>query len=293
MSALNAAIVRLYDTVFDRAPDADGLAFWNSSADAGTRLHTMADRFVAAPEFAATYGQPGSLAFVQAMYQNVLGRAGEADGVSFWTHNLDAGLVDRASVVVGFSESPEHAQQVAALAHKAAASAEPMVALPPAPEPAPPAAPQETYGTPGPDHLAVTGAGGAFLNGLDGNDVLQGGPGNDKIWGWSGDDVLSGGAGDDVLWGGDGHDTLTGGPGADLFIFNQAAGNRAEITDFQHGDRLLLRGFDHQAPQEVYTGPAGPLVIDADGSRPHYSMLTFEGLTHVDYGWVRDALSFG
>jgi hypothetical protein len=55
--------------VFDRAPDIEGLRFWNDGADRGLTLGTMADLFMTAPEFAATYGQPDNRTFVQAMYE--------------------------------------------------------------------------------------------------------------------------------------------------------------------------------------------------------------------------------
>ena len=114
MSHLNDAIIRLYDTVFDRAPDAGGLAFWNGAADQGLPLRAMAGQFMVAPEFAATYGQPDNLSFVRSMYENVLDRAGEAEGVSYWTNVLNGGMADRSAVVVGFSESAEHAAKVTA-----------------------------------------------------------------------------------------------------------------------------------------------------------------------------------
>jgi hypothetical protein len=72
LSHLNDQIVRLYDTVFDRAPDAGGLEFWNGATHRGLTMGDMADLFITAPEFASTYGQPTSLGFVQSMYQNVL-----------------------------------------------------------------------------------------------------------------------------------------------------------------------------------------------------------------------------
>ena len=78
MSALNDSIVRLYDTVFDRAPDAGGLANWNAAADGGYTLHGIAAEFITHPEFAITYGQPDNRAFVVEMYRNVLDREPDA-----------------------------------------------------------------------------------------------------------------------------------------------------------------------------------------------------------------------
>ena len=131
MPELHDSIVRLYDTVFGRAPDADGLRFWDDSAHHGTTLDVMANQFIAAPEFAATYGQPDSTSFVSSMYANVLDRPGEAAGVSFWAYGLDHGLSSRADVVVAFSESAEH------IAHLAAPAAAPVTTTAPAADPTP------------------------------------------------------------------------------------------------------------------------------------------------------------
>lgn len=160
-------VVRLYDTVFDRAPDAPGLAFWTGHMDNGWSLPFVAGLFITADEFALTYGQPDNGSFVRSMYENVLDRPGEAGGVSFWTSLLDQGLAGRADIVVGFSESEEHIAQMAA----------------PKPAPAPAPTPVVLYGG-------------------DGGDAFRGGEGSDTLVGWLGADTLSAGAGDDVLWGG-------------------------------------------------------------------------------------------
>ena len=65
---------------------------------------------------------------------------------------------------------------------------------------------------------AVSGAGNAVANDINGNDEgnnLSGGDGNDTIDGGNGKDILSGEAGVDSLFGGDGDDLLDGGDGAD------------------------------------------------------------------------------
>ena len=53
------------------------------------------------------------------------------------------------------------------------------------------------------------------LNGGSGNDTLNGARGEDTLIGGDGDDVLSGSGGRDVLFGNDGEDTLDGGAGPD------------------------------------------------------------------------------
>lgn len=106
-------VARLYDTALGRLPDAGGLAYWAGELDAGATLAGIAQSFTASAEFAAAYGALGNGAFVEAVYRNALGRAGDAEGVAYWTGQLDAGA-SRAAVAAGFSESTEHQVRTAA-----------------------------------------------------------------------------------------------------------------------------------------------------------------------------------
>ncbi|WP_448131353.1 DUF4214 domain-containing protein [Stutzerimonas chloritidismutans] len=100
---------RLYQAAFARTPDAEGLSFWISVMDAGESLHGVAEHFLASAEFASRYGASSSdEQLVGLLYQNVLGRAGDAEGAAFWQSQLGSGANDRAEVLVGFSESAEN-----------------------------------------------------------------------------------------------------------------------------------------------------------------------------------------
>lgn len=105
---------RLYDTIFDRTPDAGGLEFWSNHLRAGIPLQAVANGFTSAPEFQARYGVPDEGEFVGLLYRNVLDREGEAEGLAFWTGVLRSFGATRAEVVVGFSEAPEHAAKIPA-----------------------------------------------------------------------------------------------------------------------------------------------------------------------------------
>lgn len=109
-----AEAVRLYDTMLDRKPDLGGLDFWTHSLQNGTPLQAVADSFMRSPEWQARYGTPDNLVFVETLYRNVLDRAGEPEGVNFWTGHLNAGEASRGEVVVAFSESAEHVAKVTA-----------------------------------------------------------------------------------------------------------------------------------------------------------------------------------
>lgn len=98
--------------------------------------------------------------------------------------------------------------------------------------------------------MGVNSAGGIWLEGDDGDnvltgaartDVLLGGWGDDVLTGLAGDDVLSGGAGDDIIDGGAGFDTAVyGGERADYDIVRN--GRTATVTDASDSegrDRLI------------------------------------------------------
>ncbi len=235
MSHMNAQIVRLYDTVFDRAPDTEGLEFWNGATHQGLGLRDLANFFIAAPEFASTYGEPTNLGFVQSLYQNILDRAGEAEGIAFWTNALDSGLADRPQVVVGFSESAEHIQQMAAANEPITYENAPRY--------------NTIIGTEENDELRGTeGRDGIF--GRGGSDKLHGGEGDDLLKGEAGNDTLDGGPGDDLLDGGAGADWMVGGAGRDTYIFNTAQEVNGDGIYFGEGDLLNFRSLNL-----VFRGP--------------------------------------
>ncbi len=109
-----AQAARLYDTVLDRKPDASGLEFWHSALNQGHGLHKIASLFTAASEFQAKYGVLDDAGFVAQLYRNALDREGEREGLDFWTAALDQHRANRSDIVVGFSESAEHAAKVTA-----------------------------------------------------------------------------------------------------------------------------------------------------------------------------------
>jgi len=100
-------IARLYDATLDRLPDPAGLAIWVGLLDGGMQVVDIVNSFVFSPEFNNRFGALGNQAFVELMYQTCLNRVGDDAGVAYWTNALNAGAT-RSSVVLAFSESPEH-----------------------------------------------------------------------------------------------------------------------------------------------------------------------------------------
>jgi Ca2+-binding RTX toxin-like protein len=103
---------RLYQAAFDRAPDVAGLGYQMNQLDQGFTLSQVASAFIASPEFQAKYGSNiDDTTFITLLYQNVLNRAPDADGLQFHLNEIASGQ-SRADVLTHFSESPENQANV-------------------------------------------------------------------------------------------------------------------------------------------------------------------------------------
>jgi hypothetical protein len=103
------------------------MGYWLDRSQEGAKLRDIADGFVSSAEFLMRYGTVGSsqgdALFVQAMYQNVLGRQPDPEGFLYWTSLLAGapykgvsyGKLTPADLLYGFSQSTEFQQQLAPL----------------------------------------------------------------------------------------------------------------------------------------------------------------------------------
>ncbi|GJJ05308.1 hypothetical protein RugamoR64_58460 [Duganella rhizosphaerae] len=104
---------RLYQSAFNRAPDSGGVGYWINVLDRGVDLKTVAQGFIDSQEFKTLYGAaPTDQQFVTNLYNNVLHRAPDEGGNSFWLDRLHDG-VSRADLLMGFSESAENQVAIA------------------------------------------------------------------------------------------------------------------------------------------------------------------------------------
>ncbi len=117
-SAESAAVVepinRLYWAYFHRTPDAGGVQYWIGRLRAGAGVAEISNAFVGSAEFRATYGSLSDAAFVDLVYRNVLNRAADLGGLSYWIGQLVGHALDRGGVMLGFSESNEYKAATAA-----------------------------------------------------------------------------------------------------------------------------------------------------------------------------------
>ena len=106
-------VYRLYRATLDREPDLAGFLDWVEQLGSGRPYLEVVEGFTGAREFQNTYGTLDDPAFVELLYQNVLNRTADAQGLADWVGRLESGWT-RAQVVEGFAQSREFVNAVAA-----------------------------------------------------------------------------------------------------------------------------------------------------------------------------------
>lgn len=105
-----SAFVEMYIAYFNRAPDAVGLAFWGTAFANGMSMEDIASEFADQPETLAAYpADLSSIRFTADVYENVLGRSPDLDGLRFWTEALDSGAVGRGELILEVLEGAKAA----------------------------------------------------------------------------------------------------------------------------------------------------------------------------------------
>ncbi len=112
-------VVRLYEGLLNRPPDAAGLNDWANQLRAGAPLTNIIDGFLNSPEgalngFSSNPAIVNNETFVNNLYLG-MGRTeaqivADPDGVSYWLNALDTETMSRAQVAQGFMELAENHQ---------------------------------------------------------------------------------------------------------------------------------------------------------------------------------------
>ncbi len=94
-------LTELYIAYFNRAADALGLSFWATAFQKnGFSFEEIADLFFTQPETVALYSDVSDGDFVQAVYNNVLGRDADQAGFDFWTGQLATGNITESGFIL-------------------------------------------------------------------------------------------------------------------------------------------------------------------------------------------------
>ncbi|MDD0855904.1 DUF4214 domain-containing protein [Campylobacter magnus] len=110
-----AFVESLYTALLGRASDAEGKAFWLSAAGATPNRADVVSQFIAAVQaqegtadanaFAAIQAEDKALAsaWVESLYNNLAGRASDAEGLDFWTNAIVSFTMTPAQVAASFA----------------------------------------------------------------------------------------------------------------------------------------------------------------------------------------------
>ncbi|KZY54165.1 hypothetical protein A3734_13050 [Sulfitobacter sp. HI0054] len=98
MEDFKETLAQLYIGYFGRAPEPEGLAFWEEALEDGFSVQAAAQDFASQPETLAQYPyleDPDSSdlgTFLSIVYNNLFGRAPDTAGLAFWSDAIEAGL---------------------------------------------------------------------------------------------------------------------------------------------------------------------------------------------------------
>ncbi len=103
-----------YEAYLGRAPDAGGLSYWVAQLAGGATDQTVAAGFLGSSEFYTDSGgtQAG---FVTALYADLLGRAPDSGGLSYWEAQLSSGATQSAVAAAILSSTEYRTDFVTAL----------------------------------------------------------------------------------------------------------------------------------------------------------------------------------
>ncbi len=104
------AVYRMYQ-LFNREPDQTGLGYWIEQLDQGVSLQQIAQGFIDSSEFINLHNNLSDSQYIDVLYQNILDRSVDQDGMTYWTNDLAAGA-SRADILVSISESTENLTNV-------------------------------------------------------------------------------------------------------------------------------------------------------------------------------------
>ncbi len=91
-------ITEIYVATFNRAPDADGLDYWENTTFS---IDDIAESFFFQTETQEKYPDELSYAeFVNTIYQNLFNRDAEPDGLAYWVGALESGSITRAQMIL-------------------------------------------------------------------------------------------------------------------------------------------------------------------------------------------------
>jgi Ca2+-binding RTX toxin-like protein len=277
IQATNTLVSSFYVSMFNRAPERDGLAYWSNEINSGKSPALVAQSMFSVSAARNIY--PSNMSntdIVSTMYQNTLGRAADPAGLQYWTGRLDAGATkgqvfnDFATAVlnytgtdpVGLSSQALFSAKVGLSTNYSALMGGNDVAAAAAVYSVVTSTAGTTNGSVADDTYTL--ANGNFaVNGGGGNDTITTGVGNSAVTTLSGNDTITTGAGNSYVNAGNGNNTITTGVGSNSVF----SGSGLDTITTGAGNDTIQSG----AGADTITAAGGNDVIVAGGGADQIS----------------------
>jgi len=299
-------IIELYIGTFNRSPDAQGLAYWVSNVETSNwSIENVAMSMFDSEEVAEKY--PTTLTnkeFLNQVYQNILGRTGDAAGIEYWLAEMANGI-QRSQMVITIingakatSGNPTDKQLLenkkeagtyfalqlasndlvsAATSMQVVTSDVLTVQLSKDMQELSKAVSEELLTIiqgDNQDNLLHGTDANNFIYAGAGNDTIITGAGNNTVIAGNGTDTIHAGAGNDILKGGNGNDTIYAGAGNDI-IYGEAGNDSLHGED---GDDTIYGG---DGDDYIYGGAGNDTLYGGAGNDTIHGG---EGNDYIDGG---------
>jgi FtsP/CotA-like multicopper oxidase with cupredoxin domain len=101
-------VTEQYQSILGRAPDPGGLGMWTAALDGGLRFRMFQSFLYGSSEYRTNrVVNTTNQAYVETLYQRILGRASDPAGSTYWTGQITTGVLSRANVAYAFLSGPE------------------------------------------------------------------------------------------------------------------------------------------------------------------------------------------
>ncbi|UOD51494.1 DUF4214 domain-containing protein [Orrella daihaiensis] len=97
----------LYEEVLGRSPDVEGLTYWVEQMSQGATLQDVAQALAESTEFKQLYGTPSEEQLVEELYEAILDRAPDTEGLSHWVEALVVHEATEGELIISLLTSAE------------------------------------------------------------------------------------------------------------------------------------------------------------------------------------------
>jgi hypothetical protein len=127
MTTNREQVLELYTTMFNRAADASGLNYWANEMDNNNWIIAdIASSFAQQTEYQTAFPTSDNTTFITTIYNNLLERAPETEGLNYWVSELDTGKIapEHATLAIinGAKSNPNAQLDAQLIANKTAVS---------------------------------------------------------------------------------------------------------------------------------------------------------------------------